>query len=319
MNNQEIIATAKQAIEIEVEGLNLLKDSLNQEFIKAVNLIASSKGKVIVSGVGKSGHVAKKIAATLASTGTPAFFVHPTEALHGDLGMIDSADCVILISNSGNSIEITGLIDYCLKYGVNLIGITNNTDSTLAKASNVFLQLPKASEACPLNKAPTTSTTITMVLGDCLAIALLKLHNFSENDFKKFHPGGSLGYSLKQLQEIMHTDKEVPLITSGSSTKEALITITSKRFGCVGVINSNKKMIGIITDGDLRRNLNQTDFLNLPVDKIMTTNFCYLSPTSFAAEALALMNKQRITNLFILNTDATPIGIVHIHDLNRIK
>lgn len=318
MNTKAFIAIAKETLSIEIEGLNLLSNSIDSNFITAVNILSNTKGKVIVSGVGKSGHIARKMAATFASTGTPAFFVHPTEALHGDLGMISSTDCIIIISNSGNSLELDGVIEYCLKQNVVIIAITNNPNSSLAQAANTVLLLPKAKEACPFNMAPTTSTTITMVLGDCLAVTLLKLKNFSCDNFKIFHPGGSLGSSLKKLKDVMHKGKELPLIQSTTKMTEALLIITSKRFGCAAVVNKENRMIGIITDGDLRRHLSD-NLLRLTADKVMTKTFSYLKEENFVAEALALMNNKKITNLFVLDNNLTPIGIVHIHDFANVR
>lgn len=318
MNTEKLITIAKETLSIEIDGLKLLCNTINDSFINAVNIIFNTKGKVVVSGVGKSGHVGRKMAATFASTGTPAFFVHPTEALHGDLGMISTNDCIIIISNSGNSLELNGVVEYCLTQNIPIIAITNNLNSSLAKASNALLLLPQAKEACPFNMAPTTSTTLTMALGDCLAVTLLKLKNFSCENFKVFHPGGSLGSSLKRLSDIMHKGAELPIISSGTKMLEALLIITSKRFGCVAVVNNANSMIGIITDGDLRRHLS-SNILDLPVEKVMTKTFSYLRKDNFAAEALALMNNKKITNLFILNDNLTPIGVVHIHDFANIR
>ncbi|MGV3278867.1 SIS domain-containing protein [Rickettsiales bacterium LUAb2] len=314
MTNQEIINLAKSVIEIEQNGITLLKNSINDNLVKAIEIIMQTKNKVIVSGLGKSGHIANKIAATLASTGTPSFFVHPTEALHGDLGMISKNDSLIIISNSGLSKELAGILNYAVRFKIPIIAFTSNLESDLAKAATVILELPKANEACILGKAPTTSTTLSLVLGDALAITLLKLRGFDYENYKIFHPGGSLGASLMKVNEVMHKDKDLPMVITKTKMSEALITITSKKFGCTAIVDKDNTMLGIITDGDIRRHM-AANFLTLTVDEVMTNNFSFIGENDFVSKALANMQNKSITNLFVLNDKKQPIGIVHIHDL----
>jgi arabinose-5-phosphate isomerase len=311
------LKTAKNVISIEVEGLNALAASLGEAFEKLVEKIhtttKSGKGRVIVSGMGKSGHIAGKIAATMASTGTPAFFVHPAEASHGDMGMITQNDIVILLSNSGETAELKDIITYCKRFGIFLVGFIRNPKSTLTTAADIALVLPNTPEANNVN-APTTSTTQMLALGDAVAVCLLEKNGFAPDDFKVLHPGGKLGAGFTFVADLMHKAAEVPLAASAERMPDILIKMTSYKFGCVG-ITQNDKLVGIITDGDLRRHM---DFglLDKRAEEVMTKNPITLEPNNLAAKALNIMNEKRITSLFVC-TNGKPEGIIHIHDLLR--
>jgi arabinose-5-phosphate isomerase len=315
-----VIASATRTLELETEGLRGLGAALAGEmaaaFAEAVAVIRNASGRVIVTGIGKSGHVGQKIAATLASTGTPAFFVHPTEASHGDLGMITRGDVVLALSWSGETAELKGIITYASRFAVPLVAVTSNPDSTLAKAARAVLALPRAKEACPHGLAPTTSTTMQVALGDALAIALLESKGFTALDFKVFHPGGSLGAGLKHLRDVMHKGDELPLVPLGTRMSEAVLVMTRKSFGCVGVIDAAGAFVGMVTDGDLRRHMSG-DLLGKAVDEIMTTNPMVLSPGTLAATALEVLNSRQRTNVFVVEAGRA-VGIVHVHDLLRV-
>jgi len=293
-----------------------LKSTFNDNFCEAIKLIFNTKGKVVVTGVGKSAHIGNKISATLTSTGTPSYFIHATEASHGDLGSIKKEDCVIAISNSGETSELNNIIQFSRRFNIKLISITSNSKSTLHKNSNVSILYKKPIEACPLNLAPTSSTSMSLVIGDCIAIALLQLRGFKSAEFKSLHPGGNLGKDLKNLSDVMHTKKEIPLATLDEKMSTALLTMTKKSFGCVGVINKKKQIVGIITDGDLRRKLN-SKFFEKKAYEIMTKNPTLANKDMLVGEAISLMNIKKITSLFICNKKI-PLGIVHIHDLLRL-
>ena len=316
MKNNIIINEANRVLNDEIIGIKSLNKTFNNKFINLVKGIVSTKGRVVVTGMGKSGHIANKISATLASTGTPAIFVHPAEASHGDLGMITKNDSILALSNSGESSELNAIINYAKRNNVPLFSITANSKSLLYKKSSVGIVLKKFKEACPLNLAPTTSTTMMMVLGDAIAVALLKLKGFNREDFKIFHPGGNIGKDLIKVTEIMHTGTKLPLIKENALMDKALIQMTKKSFGCLGIINKNKKLIGIITDGDLRRKMN-SDIVKKSVKKIMTKKPLTIDENCLIGEALNLMNSKKITSLFICKKNI-PIGIIHIHDCLRI-
>jgi arabinose-5-phosphate isomerase len=315
-----IIAAAKRAVSIEVEGLSALLEALagplGLAVQKAVETIGGARGRVIVSGMGKSGHVGRKIAATLASTGTPASFVHPAEASHGDLGMITTQDVVMMLSNSGESAELKDIINYCARFSVPMIAITANSSSTMGRAADIVLELPKAQEACPNGLAPTTSTLLQLALGDAIAMALLEAKGFSADDFRNYHPGGKLGAQIKHARDIMHTTADLPLVKTGAAVADAVAVLSSKRFGCVGVINAAGEFIGMVTDGDLRRNLG-TDLASRTVDEIMTRNPTTITGHMLAAEVIELINNKRITAVFVVDEQHRPIGLIHIHDLLR--
>jgi arabinose-5-phosphate isomerase len=280
-----------------------------------VTALRAAKGRIIVSGIGKSGHVGQKIAATFASTGSPAFFVHPSEASHGDLGMIRPDDVVLAMSWSGETVELKNIITYSRRFAVPLIAITSQADSALGKASDVVLQLPRAKEACPHGLAPTTSTTMQLALGDALAISLLEAKGFTAHDFKVFHPGGSLGAQLKFVADVMHKGDRLPLARDDATMSDALVTMTSRAFGCLGIVDGKGKLTGILTDGDLRRHMGP-DLLARSVSEIMTRHPKTVAPDTLAAEALELINASRITALFVV-AKGKPVGILHVHDLLR--
>jgi len=314
--NKKIISSAKRTLISELTSIKNLKSTFNVSFCKAINLIYNTKGKVVITGVGKSAHVGNKISATLTSTGTPSYFVHATEASHGDLGSIKKEDCVIAISNSGETIELNNIIKFTKRFNIKLISITSNSKSTLHKNSTVGILYKKPVEACPLNLAPTSSTSMSMIVGDCIAIALLELRGFKSTQFKSLHPGGNLGKDLKNLNDVMHSGKKLPLASLDEKMSKALLTMTKKSFGCVGVINKKKQIIGIITDGDLRRKLN-SKFFNKKASEVMTKNPTLALKNMLVGEAINLMNTKKITSLFICDKKK-PIGIVHIHDLLRL-
>jgi arabinose-5-phosphate isomerase len=312
----DTIAIANRVIEREVEGLQSLLKVLDDNFNQAIDLIINTNGKIIVSGIGKSGHVARKIAATLSSTGTSAFFVHPSEAAHGDLGMIKENDAVILLSNSGETEELNPIIDYCKRFEIKTIGIARNANSTLLNSCSIPIALPNIPEASNID-APTTSTTMMMALGDIIATIIHEKKDFSKVDFKVFHPGGKIGAKLLKVKDIMHTNDDMPLILDSLLASDAIITMTSKRMGCVGVINESGEFIGIFTDGDLRRHIN-SNFSTITIREIMTSNPTTFNEEQFASEVLAIMNKKSITNGFVLK-DRKPIGIIHLHDILKAK
>jgi arabinose-5-phosphate isomerase len=309
---------ARDVLATEAAGLRALAAALGPEFSRAVDCLAGASGRIVVSGMGKSGHVARKIAATLASTGTPALFVHPAEASHGDLGMILQGDAILALSNSGETAELADIVAHTRRFGLPLVAITTNGGSTLAQAADVTLLLPVAAEACPMGLAPTTSTTMQIALGDALAVALLKRRGFTEADFRRFHPGGRLGARLRRVRDLMHTGDAVPLAHSGTRMDRALVLMTEKRFGCLGVTGANGALLGIITDGDLRRAMGP-DLLTRPVDDVMTRTPRTIGPDALAAEALHAMNahERPVTALFVVEPDGKVAGILHIHDLLR--
>ena len=306
--------SAIRTIDTEIKAIEELKHSLDADSLtKALDLMQNAKGRIIITGMGKSGHIGKKIAASLASTGTPSFFVHPAEASHGDLGMITEDDVVIAISNSGESKELVDILNYCKRFGITLISITKNSESSLGKAGDVVLALPNNGEACPLGLAPTNSTTATLVLGDILTIGMIERKGFSKEDFNDRHPGGKLGAILKRVSDLMHTGQEMPLLDENSNMQAVLLEMTSKRLGCVGFINQNGDLTGILTDGDLRRCLSSKILEEKAVD-LMTRNPKTISPNAMTAEALKIMHDKKITNLFVVE-NSKPVGVIHIHDL----
>jgi arabinose-5-phosphate isomerase len=309
---------ARDVLATEAAGLRALAAGLGQEFALAVDCLEQASGRIVVSGMGKSGHVARKIAATLASTGTPALFVHPAEASHGDLGMILAGDAILALSNSGETAELADIVSHARRFGLRLVAITTRAASTLARAADVTLLLPRAAEACPMGLAPTTSTTMQMALGDALAVALLKRRGFTEAEFHSFHPGGRLGARLRRVRDLMHTGDAVPLAEAGTPMAHALVLMTEKHFGCLGVTGRKGELAGIITDGDLRRAMGP-DLLDRPVDDVMTRSPRTIGPDSLAAEALHAMNahERPVTALFVLGPDGKIAGILHIHDLLR--
>jgi arabinose-5-phosphate isomerase len=309
------IGAGRKALNAEIRGLKLLSDTLEHSFATAVMVLATVRGRVVVTGMGKSGHIGRKIAATFASTGTPSFFVHPGEASHGDLGMMGKDDAVIAISNSGETAELSDVLTYTRRFKIPLIAITGRAASVLARNADVTLILPAAPEACPLGLAPTTSTTMALALGDALAVALLEEKGFTAVDFKLFHPGGKLGQRLLKVSDLMHRDGEVPLCQTGTPMSEALVMMTGRRFGCVGVHDEQGALVGVVTDGDLRRHMGR-GLLDQSVEHVMTHNPVSIQPEALAATALELVNSMEITVLFVVN-DGRPEGILHVHDLLR--
>ena len=312
LQNSDIL-NAVNTIDCEIEAIEELKNILDDSLTAALDLIEQAKGRIILTGMGKSGHIAKKIAASLASTGTPSFFMHPAEASHGDLGMVTEDDVIIAISNSGESRELADVLNYSKRFGIKLIAITKNPDSSLGKAGDIVLKLPQAKEACPLGLAPTSSTTATLVLGDVITVGMIKRKGFSKAQFNQRHPGGKLGSILQRVKDLMHTGDEMPILEEHSTLKELILEMTSKRLGCVGLINKQGELTGIFTDGDLRRCIEKNAQTALAID-IMTKNPTIASKDMFTSEAVKIMNDKKITNMFVVE-DKKPIGAIHIHDL----
>jgi len=317
MTKSKIINRAKKTLSTEIREIQNLSKIFNNTFYNAVILLSKVKGRVIVTGIGKSAHIGNKISATLSSTGTPSYFIHATEASHGDLGGIKKNDCILAISNSGETSELNNIINYSKRFDIPLISISSNSKSLLNQNATIGIVYKKPIEACPLNLAPTSSTTISLVIGDCIAMSLLELKGFKSSQFKKFHPGGNLGKDLKKISEIMHIGKSLPLAKEKDKMTKTLITMTKKSFGCIGVINNSKKLVGIITDGDLRKNMNSKLF-NLTASELMTKNPATGDANMLVGEALNIMNNKKITNLFICEKNK-PIGIIHVHDLLRLS
>ncbi|HKD28599.1 MAG TPA: KpsF/GutQ family sugar-phosphate isomerase [Xanthobacteraceae bacterium] len=314
-----LIASALRTLEVESGGLAALsaamKAGLGHAFTSAIVMIKAARGRVIVSGMGKSGHIGTKIAATLSSTGTPAFFVHPAEASHGDLGMITSGDVIIAISWSGETAELTNLINYSRRFRIGLIAITADAASTLGKAADIPLVLPQVREACPLNAAPTTSSLMQLALGDALAIALLESRGFTALDFRALHPGGRLGAALTFVRDLMHTEAEMPLKPTGTRMSDAIVEMSTRGFGCVGITDGVGYLIGIITDGDLRRHM-RLDLLDARVEDVMTKGPTTVRPDQLASEALEILNSMKRTVLFVVE-GGRAVGLIHMHDLLR--
>jgi arabinose-5-phosphate isomerase len=310
---------ARRVLDYAGDAIRLLAEGLNEDFSRAVDLILAAKGRVIVSGMGKSGHVARKIAATLASTGTPAHFVHPAEASHGDLGAVTRADALLMLSNSGETRELSDLITFAKRFSVPLIGIASRNDSALLRASDVALVLPKSREACPMGLAPTTSTTLMLVLGDALAVALMERRGFTPDQYRELHPGGSLGKSLIRVCDIMHRGDELPVVPEAAAMSEVLAVMSDKGFGCVAIVDSVGRLTGIFTHGDLSRRLDR-NLLDRRAEDVMTRAPKTVAPLQLAAQALAVMNEKKITVLFVVDeatSGRTPIGILHMHDCLR--
>ncbi|MEX5728041.1 arabinose-5-phosphate isomerase [Rhodovulum iodosum] len=318
MNRDTYISIGRRVLTREGEALAMLAEALDDTFAEAVELMLGASGRVIVSGMGKSGHIARKIAATLASTGTPAHFVHPAEASHGDLGMLARGDVCLVLSNSGETPELADIIAYTRRFSIPLIGVAGRAGSTLLRQADVALLLPPAEEVCPMKLAPTTSTTMTLALGDALAVALMEHRQFSHENYREFHPGGKLGARLSKVADLMHGAADMPLVPTGTPMSEALLTISQKGFGVVGVTNGSGRLIGIVTDGDLRRHMQ--GLLERNVDEVMTPDPLTIGPDALAEKALGVMNARKITCLFVVDPEgaaAAPQGILHIHDCLR--
>ncbi len=311
----DFLTTGRRVITREADALTLLCESLDDTFIRAVEVILSAKGRVIVCGMGKSGHIARKITATFASTGTPAQFVHPAEASHGDLGMVTRDDVALVLSNSGETPELADIIAHTRRFDIPLIGVASRAGSTLLRQSDVAILLPAAAEACDTGVVPTTSTTMTLALGDALAIALMEHRAFTPDQFRVFHPGGKLGSRLALVRNLMHVD--LPLIAAEMPMSEALLAMSQKGFGVVGVVNTAQRLVGIITDGDLRRHMD--GLLSLSAEQVMTRNPRTIGPEALAEKAVAAMNEKKITALFVVDPEGSgnPVGLIHIHDCLR--
>ncbi|MDX1743745.1 MAG: KpsF/GutQ family sugar-phosphate isomerase [Ruegeria sp.] len=315
-DNESFLKTAKQVVTDEARALDVLADSLDDQFAEAVHMILQAPGRIIVSGIGKSGHIGHKIAATLASTGTPAYFVHPAEASHGDLGMVSKGDVVLAISNSGEAPELANLLAFTQRFGIPLIGLSSKPESTLMKQADVHLLIPSLGEACGFGMVPSISTTLTLAMGDALAIALMKYRDFKPEDFRAFHPGGKLGAQLSTVRDLMH--KDLPLVPVGTPMSEALLVMSQKSFGVVGVTDENTRLLGIVTDGDLRRNMD--GLLNKKTEEVMTRDPLTIAPNAMAEEAVAIMNDRKITSLFVVDpvSQGQAEGLLHIHDCLRV-
>ncbi|HEV7415626.1 MAG TPA: KpsF/GutQ family sugar-phosphate isomerase [Tianweitania sediminis] len=316
----EAIRSALRTVDCEQAGLAALQQSLQnglaEPFSQAVDLIRSVSGRLILTGVGKSGHIGAKLAATFASTGTPAFFVHPVEANHGDLGMIATDDVILAMSWSGESAELKGIVNYARRFDIPLIAMTAGVQSALAREASVVLALPRVQEACPHGLAPTTSTVMQLVLGDALAVALLEARGFTADHFRTFHPGGKLGANLTQVRDLMHGGAMIPIAQRGTPLREAMLTLSQKRFGCVCVLEGDGRLAGIITDGDLARHIDR-DLAALTVDEIMTPNPKSVSPDTLAGAAIGVLEELKISALVVVENER-PVGIVHFHDLLRV-
>ena len=319
MSNQQFISSGQRTVAMETQAVNDLHDRVDGSFVIACETLLACEGRVIVTGMGKSGHIGNKIAATLASTGTPAFFVHPGEASHGDLGMITKNDVVLALSNSGNTAEVITLLPLIKRLGIPLVSMTGDTNSALAQAAVANLDVSIAEEACPLNLAPTTSTTVTLVMGDALAIALLESRGFSAEDFAFSHPGGALGRKLLlRVSDIMHADNEVPRVTPETPLHNALLEMTEKGFGMTTITNTQGELLGVFTDGDLRRIIDsKADLSSVNMSQVMTENPKTVNHDMLVAEALTIMEKASITAVVVEDASNHPIGVLHMHDILR--
>ena len=316
-DTEKFLVTARQVITDEARALESLAVGLDERFAEAVQLILEAKGRIIVSGIGKSGHIGHKIAATLASTGTPAYFVHPAEASHGDLGMLSEGDVVLAISNSGEAPELANLLVFTRRFGIPLIGLSSKMGSTLMKQADVHLQIPSLGEACGFGMVPSISTTLTLAMGDALAIALMKHRDFRPENFRDFHPGGKLGAQLSKVRDLMHAGEALPLVAEDTAMPDALIEISQKGFGVAGVAAADGSLAGIITDGDLRRHMD--GLLDKTAAEVMTASPATIAPGAMAEEAVAVMNQRKITCLFVVDPDngSKAEGLLHIHDCLR--
>ncbi len=314
MNKQDILTIAKEVVETEIQGLKDLKESLDQNILEVVKQINHKETRLIFSGMGKSGYVARKISSSMSSSGTPSFFIHPAEASHGDLGMISKNDIVVLLSNSGDTMELNSIIEYCKRFNIFIVGISRNNNSLLSKIANLSIVLPQSKEASEINM-PTTSVIMMIAFWDAVAVVLQKIRNFSKEDFRVLHPGGKIGAKLLKISDLMHRNNFIPLVKDTERVADAVIEMTKKGFGCTGVISKNSELIGIITDGDLRRHL-ELDMRRTLVYEIMNYKPLTMPKDAFASEALAIMNQKKITQIFIIKNQS-PVGILHMHDLIR--
>ena len=317
MNKRQILLAAKKVVEIELKSIKNLNSCLNQDFYNLVNQLFLTKGKVIVTGIGKSGHIANKISATLSSTGTPSHFIHATEASHGDLGGVTKNDTILALSNSGQTYELNNIINYAKRFNIPLLSITSNKKSILFRKSKYGIVFKKPMEACPNNLAPTSSTTMMLVIGDAIAVTLIKIRGFKKTQFSNFHPGGNIGKDLVRVNDLMHINNSLPLVKMNEKMSQVLIKMTQKSFGCIGVTDPLKNLIGIITDGDLRRNMDK-NIINKKAEEVMTKKPNTIDDTTLVGEAINIMNTNKITSLFVCK-NKKPLGIIHIHDLLRLS
>jgi len=308
------LETGRQVVHQEAKALLLLADNLDATFVRCVELLLNVQGRIAVTGMGKSGHIARKIAATLASTGSPAYYIHPAEASHGDLGMMSKNDVLIALSNSGNTPELYDILHYAARYGIPIMAITGRADSKLGRIADYCLELPRVEEACPLVCAPTTSTTLELAIGDALAMAILQLRGFTLEEFCKYHPGGVLGKQLRTVEEVMRTGDDIPLVKEQTSMSEVICIMTGKGFGCAGVVSEEGTLVGIITDGDIRRHLH-ADLLQSRADRIMTRTPCTITKDYFVCKTISFMELHKITSVFIIDKfpRGKPIGIINMH------
>lgn len=315
---ERALDTAKRVLTIEQQSLQAVHERLGEEFYRAVRCIADCRGRIVFTGMGKSGHICRKIAATFASTGTPSFFLHPAEGGHGDLGMLIKGDALVVVSYSGETEELVRLLPAVKRLGIPIVCLTGKAASTLGRRADVVLDISVREEACPLGLAPTASTTVTMALGDAMAVALLEIRGFTEEDFAFFHPGGSLGKRLLTVSDIMHTGEEIPRVSTNTRVKEALFEITSKKLGFTTVLDDDGSLLGIITDGDLRRLMEREgDPLSFEAGEVMIGSPKVIGPEALAAKALQIMEKHAITSLVVLDEDRTVTGVIHMHDILR--
>jgi arabinose-5-phosphate isomerase len=316
--DEGLVELGRQALNVEIEGLRAQLPRLGTDFARACRICLNCRGRIVVTGMGKSGHIGGKIAATLASTGTPAFFVHPGEASHGDIGMITRDDAVLALSNSGETAEILTILPVIKRLGVPLIAFTGNSDSALARIATVHLDIRVPAEACPLNLAPTASTTAALAVGDALAVALLKARGFTEQDFVRSHPAGPLGRRLLYVKDVMRTGKQIPTVRVDTTVAEGLLEVTSKGLGMTAIVDDSMRVLGVFTDGDLRRALDRAADLHAArMDQVMTAGPKSVLPSTLAAEAVHLMETHRITSLIVLDEDGKLVGVLHVHDLLR--
>lgn len=313
ITSEQAIVWGRQAILQEAKGLVLLAETLSDVFFDSINCILNCQGKIIVAGMGKSGHVGKKIVATLASTGTPAMFVHPAEASHGDLGMIETRDVVIAISKSGESPELGDILHYCRRFGIPVIAMTADSESSLGKAATYVLLLPSFEEVCPLGLAPTTSTTMMLAMGDALAIVCMQARDFQPTQFREFHPGGKLGQKLTRVRDVMSSGVNLPIVIETARVSDAILEMSRGRFGCVGIVDADNRLIGIFTDGDLRRHFNAANLDRL-IMEVMTHRPYQIDANALIADVAYLFTEKRIPSVFVCQNDQ-PVGIVHVHDL----
>ena len=310
---KNIISVAKQVISDEITGLEDLRNAIDENFDHIIQKIIKNKGRIIFSGMGKSGYVARKVSATFSSTGTPSFFIHPAEAGHGDLGMLTKQDIVVLLSNSGSTFELNTIIEYCKRFNIFIIGVTRKKGSILSKISDLPIILPNSKEVSEID-IPSTSVIMMLAFWDAITVVLQRLRNFSKEDFKLFHPGGKIGAGLLKVSKLMHKNKSIPIVNEDTKGTDVILEITRKELGCTGVIDKNKKLIGVITDGDLRRHIGM-DFKKAIANQIMSSHPITIGKNVFASQALYLMNNKKITQIFVVQGNNNPIGILHMHDL----